>query len=39
MRKSNIDQQVIGILREQKVGISTADVCRRYGVSDATFYN
>ncbi|EKY27715.1 transposase, partial [Brevundimonas diminuta 470-4] len=28
----------IGILREQEAGAATAEVCRRHGVSSATFY-
>ena len=30
--------QIIGILREHEAGAATADVCRRHGVSGATFY-
>jgi len=32
------EEQIIGILKEQESGIKTADVCRRHGVSEATFY-
>ncbi|MDQ0323771.1 putative transposase [Pararhizobium capsulatum DSM 1112] len=32
------DEQIIGILKEQESGIRTADVCRRHGISEATFY-
>jgi putative transposase len=32
------EEQIIGILREQEAGAATADVCRRHGVSSATFY-
>ena len=32
------EEQIIGILREQEAGAKTADVCRKHGVSDATFY-
>ena len=32
------EEQIIGILREQETGAKTADVCRKHGVSGATFY-
>lgn len=32
------EEQIIGILREQEAGAKTADVCRKHGVSEATFY-
>jgi putative transposase len=32
------EEQIITVLREQEVGAKTADVCRKYGVSEATFY-
>jgi putative transposase len=32
------EEQIIGILGEQESGIRTADVCRRHGISEATFY-
>ena len=39
MRKSRFsEEQIIGILREQKGGVSIADVCRRHGISSATFF-
>tara|TARA_R100001509_G_C4800415_1_gene192900 strand:- start:108 stop:371 length:264 start_codon:yes stop_codon:yes gene_type:complete len=39
MRKSKFsEEQIIAILAEQELGMSTADVCRRHGVSSATFY-
>ncbi len=39
MKRSRFtEEQIIGILREQEAGAPTADVCRRHGVSSATFY-
>ncbi len=32
------EEQIIAILKEQEAGMATADVCRRHGVSSATFY-
>ena len=32
------EEQIIGMLREQEGGSKTADVCRKHGVSEATFY-
>ena len=39
MKRSRFtEEQIIGILNEQESGMRTADVCRRHGVSEATFY-
>jgi transposase InsO family protein len=32
------EEQIIGVLREQEAGIPTAEVCRKHGISSATFY-
>ena len=40
MKKARFtEEQIIGILREHEAGAATADVCRKHGVSSATFYN
>jgi putative transposase len=39
MRKSRFsEQQIIAILKEHEAGMSTAEVCRRHGISQPTFY-
>ena len=39
MRASRFsEEQIIGILREHEVGAKTPELCRRHGISDATFY-
>lgn len=37
-RSSFSEEQIIAVLREQEAGVSTADVCRKHGISSATFY-
>ena len=40
MKKSRFSEtQIIGILKEHQAGLSAADLCRKHGISDATFYN
>jgi putative transposase len=40
MKKTKFTEaQIIGILNEQEQGIKVADLCRKHGISDATFYN
>lgn len=39
MRRSRFsDEQIIGILKEHQAGLSAMELCRKYGISDATFY-
>ena len=40
MKRSRFsEEQIIAVLKEQEAGIPTAEVCRRLGISSATFYN
>lgn len=39
MKRSRFSQeQIIGILKEHQAGMSAVDLCRKHGISDATFY-
>ena len=38
MKARFTDEQIIAIIKEQESGEKTADVCRRHGISSATFY-
>ena len=39
MKRSRFnEEQIIAILKEQEAGMATAEVCRRHGISSATFY-
>jgi putative transposase len=39
MKRRFTEEQIIGVLKEQEAGGKTAEVCRRHGISPATFYN
>ena len=39
MKKRCTEEQIIGILKEAEAGMKVADVCRKHGISDATYYN
>ena len=33
------EEQIIAVLREAEAGARVVDLCRKYGMSDATYYN
>lgn len=40
MKRSRFtEEQIIGVLKEYQAGLSAAELCRKHGISDATFYN
>ena len=40
MKQSRFTEaQIIGILKEQEIGTPTSEVCRKHGISEASFYN
>ena len=38
-RKRFTEEQIIGVLKEAKAGAKPAELCRRHGISEATYYN
>jgi len=40
MKKSRFtENQIIAILKEGEVGVQVKEICRKHGISDATYYN
>ena len=37
-RRRFSEEQIIGILKEHQAGLGTKELCRKHGISDATFY-
>jgi putative transposase len=38
-RKRFTEEQINAVLREHELGAKTSDLCRKHGISEATFYN
>ena len=38
-RKRHTEEQIIAILKEHEAGLKTADLCRKHGISEASFNN
>ena len=40
MKRSRFtEERIIAVLKEHEVGVKTADLCRKHGISEATVYN
>ncbi|GHD56128.1 transposase [Jeongeupia chitinilytica] len=39
MKKRFTDEQIIGILKKGEAGAKPAELCRRYGIAEATWYH
>lgn len=37
-RSRYTEEQIIGLLKEHQAGVSASELCRKHGISDATFY-
>ncbi len=38
-RKKYTEEQIIQVLKEGEAGATVSDLCRKYGISDASYYN
>ena len=38
MKRSFSDTQIIGMIKEYEADVKAQELCRKYGISDATFY-
>ena len=39
MKKRFTEERIIGILKEAEAGMKVGELCRKHGISDATYYN
>jgi putative transposase len=39
MKRSRYTEEIIGVLKEPEAGASVGELCRKHGMSEATFYN
>ena len=39
VRKKYTEEQIIAVLREGEAGAKIGELCRKYGISDGTYYN
>jgi putative transposase len=39
VKKRFSEEQIIGVLKEGEVGLKLSELCRKYAISEATYYN
>lgn len=39
MKKRFTEEQIIGVLKEAEAGLKVGELCRKHGISEATYYN
>ena len=39
MKKRFSEEQIVGVLKEADAGLKVVELCRKYGISGATYYN
>ena len=39
MKKRFTEEQIIGVLKEAEAGMKVAELCRKHGISEPTYYN